>query len=239
MQEELKKEPTLVENIQEELLKIIKNGGYQTNDVLPKESELAEKLGVSRVVIREALSSLRALGFIETKKKKGTVLVSPQPFDILQLIISSGTLDNESIRDLYDIRLMLEIGLADFIFDKREDKYLQELHRLVDEEDECIDPERLRELDVEFHSILYKMANSPSLAKFQSLVSRIFMLYPQRPSNWKKIEFVTHRALLRILETGNPDSFRAAMRLHLTYQFENREKNLESFFEANRVQNRK
>lgn len=234
MEEENKKELTLVETAQQQILDYVTKGGYQSNQILPKENELAEKLGVSRVVIREALGRLRVLGFLETKKKKGTILVSPQPFGIMEVIINSGALSESSVRDLYELRLMLELGLADFIFERKNDKGMQELLKLVEEEDACKDPKRLVEIDVEFHSVLYKMANSRSLYNFQKLLGKIFMLYPQqRDKNWRKGEIITHRSLYRILETGNPETFRSAMRLHLTNQFENRDRYIERYYGKN------
>lgn len=225
------KELTLVETIQQRILEFITKEGYQSNLVLPKENELADTLGVSRVVVREALSSLRALGFLETKKKKGTILVSPQPFGVMEVIINSGALDESSVRDLYELRLMLEIGSADFIFERKDEKSMAMLLKLVDEEDICEDARRLVEIDIEFHSILYRMANSRSLSNFQSLIGKIFTLYPQRPKNWRQQEIITHRSLYRILQNGNPDAFRSAMRLHLTYQFENRDKYLKAYYD--------
>lgn len=149
----------------------------------------------------------------------------------MEVIINSGALDESSVRDLYELRLMLEIGSADFIFERKDEKSMAMLLKLVDEEDICEDARRLVEIDIEFHSILYRMANSRSLSNFQSLIGKIFTLYPQRPKNWRQQEIITHRSLYRILQNGNPDAFRSAMRLHLTYQFENRDKYLKAYYD--------
>ena len=61
-----KEELTLVEQAQRDILKYISDN---KDPQLPKEQELVEQLGVSRVVVREALSRLRAVGIIETKRK--------------------------------------------------------------------------------------------------------------------------------------------------------------------------
>ena len=227
-----KRELTLVESTQQQILDYVTRGGYHSNQVLPREDDLAHTLGVSRVVLREALSRLRALGFLETRKKKGTVLISPQPFGVMETIINSGALDESSIKDLYELRLMLEIGLADFVFERKDEQGMSKLLALVEEEEICNDDERLVEIDVEFHTILYRMANSRSLSTFQSLIGKIFTLYPgKRFDKWRQHEIINHRSLYRILATGTPDAFRSAMRLHLTYQFENREKYLKAYYD--------
>lgn len=233
MNEIEKKDLTLVEATQQKILNYIAEKGLRPNTVLPKESELADTLSVSRVVIREALSSLRALGFLETKKKKGTILTSPQPFGIMEIIINSGTLDKNVIRDLYELRLMLEIGAADFIFERKDQASMDRLLELVEEEETCDNIRRLVEIDIEFHSILYQMANSKSLSNFQHLLGKTFSLYPhQREENWRQQEIITHRSLYTILLNGNADSFRSAMRLHLTHQFEKRDKYLDTYYNS-------
>ena len=109
----MKEDLTLVEQTQRDILKYISEN---KDSKLPKENELSELLGVSRVVIREALSRLRAVGIIETKRKKGSTVVVPEVFGVLKSIVSSGLLDKQTLRDLYELRLMLEIGMSDFIF---------------------------------------------------------------------------------------------------------------------------
>src|SRR5699024_10460082 len=112
----MKKESTLTEQTEQKILKYISEQAYQLGDTLPKENEFSEILGVSRVVLREALSRLRILGFVETKRKRGTILTSPNLFYGVKTIVNSGKLDEDSLKDLYEVRIMLEIGMADFIF---------------------------------------------------------------------------------------------------------------------------
>ena len=128
----MKEDVTLVEQTQRDILKYISQNGNSSR--LPKEQEFVELLGVSRVVVREALSRLRAVGIIETKRKKGTVVVVPEVFGVLKSIVASGLLDKDTLRDLYQLRLMLEIGMADFIYMNRTDAQMEELDRIVAEE---------------------------------------------------------------------------------------------------------
>lgn len=223
---------SLVEITQQQILDLVTKEDSLSGKILPKEDELANELGVSRVIIREALSRLRALGFLETKKKKGSVLLSPKPFEVMGVIINSRVMDESSVRDLYELRLMLEVGIADFVFERKNQEGMSKLLELIKEEEECEDSMRLVEIDIEFHTVLYKMASSASLSNFQSMIGKIFTLYPiERPKNWRAQELVTHRSLYYILQNGSPDAFRSAMRLHLTYQFENRDKYLKAYYE--------
>lgn len=217
----MQKDLTLAEQTERKILKYIAEKGFQTGDALPKENELSEILGVSRVVVREALSRLRILGFVETRRKRGTVLTSPNIFYGIKTILTSGTLDKDALKDLYEVRLMLEIGMADFLFMHREERYLAELQKIISEENVTTDSEMLTRLDIRFHSTLYKMSGNKSLFAFQNLLNTLFATFAPRRKDWKVKQIISHESLLEILRSGTPDSFRVAMRLHLNTRFEN------------------
>ncbi|MDR2146918.1 MAG: FCD domain-containing protein [Tannerella sp.] len=213
----------LVEQVQKKLLQYIVEQNIKKGEQFPKESELADKLGVSRVIVREALSSLRTLGFIETRKKRGTTLISPDVFGVLKIIINSGILDVDSLRDLYELRLMLEIGMSDFIFLRKTANDMQLLENIVNQEKEAATTEESIQLDVLFHKTLYKISGNKSLESFQKLLDGLFSIYVPRKKDWQVKQIISHAGLLEVLKSGTPDAFRMAMRLHLNTQFENME----------------
>jgi GntR family transcriptional repressor for pyruvate dehydrogenase complex len=53
------------------ILAAIKGGQFSAGDQLPPERELAQKLGLSRNLLREAIGALEALGIVEVKKRLG------------------------------------------------------------------------------------------------------------------------------------------------------------------------
>lgn len=235
-----KEDSSLVEQAQRDLLKYISQNS--TNSHLPKEQELVEILGVSRVVVREALSRLRALGIIETKRKRGTVVVAPDVFAVLKTIIASGVLDRDSLRDLYQLRLMLEVGMADFIYLNMTEEQLDGLDKIVAEEVELEremtmaedDDQRyaiakkLTDVDIRFHSALFEMTGNKSLMDFQYILRHLFTLYrPKIKADYHSRTIISHVSLYNLLRTGTADTFRTAMRLHLKTQFENMKSILE------------
>lgn len=231
-----KEDISLVEQTQRDILKYISE--HNSNSQLPKEQEFVTLLGVSRVVVREALSRLRALGIIETKRKKGTVVVVPDIFGTLKSIVSSGLLDKNTLRDLYQLRLMLEIGMADFVFQNKNEGMIRKLDEIVAHEVELEDQlnraedpdeirrlaEELRDVDIRFHSALFETTGNKSLMDFQYLLRHLFSLYaPRVKKDFHTRTIVSHVGLFNLLCNGTPDAFRMAMRLHLKTQFENME----------------
>lgn len=238
----MKEDITLVEQTQRDILKYIANN---KEAALPKEQEFVELLGVSRVVVREALSRLRAVGIIETKRKKGSVVVAPEVFGVLKSIVASGLLDRDTLRDLYELRLMLEIGMSDFVFMNKTDSQMAQLDSIVGEEDELWDrmaraadaseryelSKQLTDVDVRFHSTLFEMTGNKSLVDFQYILRHLFTLYyPKTNNDYHSRTLVSHISLYNILRTGTADAFRMGMRLHLKTQFDNMESILDKTF---------
>ena len=241
-----KEDISLVEQTQRDILKYISQ--HSENPHLPKEQEFVEILGVSRVVVREALSRLRALGIIETKRKRGTVVVAPEIFAVLKTIIASGVLDKDTLRDLYQLRIMLEVGMADFIYLKKTPDQMEQLDEIVSEEVEleremtmaATEEQRysvakkLTDVDIRFHSALYEMTGNKSLIDFQYILRHLFTLYrPKIKADYHTRTIVSHVSLFNLLRTGTADAFRMAMRLHLKTQFENMESILDRTIENN------
>ena len=164
------------------------------------------------------------MGFIETKRKRGTVLKSPDMFYGVKTIVNSGKLDLESLKDLYEVRIMLEIGMADFIFLRKTEESLKTLDNIVANEEatDVDDLETLASLDIQFHTTLYKMSGNKSLGTFQNLLNTLFTTY-SRSKNWRSRQIISHATLVGILKKGTTDAFRTAMRLHLNTRFEDLE----------------
>src|SRR5919199_1816599 len=125
---------SLVDKVEANLVELLQERKLKVGDAIPKETELAEALGVSRTVIREALLRLRMMGLIESKKKKGAVITSPDLFGIMSKSMNPHILDQNTLKEMFEIRLVLEIGMADFIFQRITKEDIKELKKIVSKE---------------------------------------------------------------------------------------------------------
>ena len=107
---------SLVDKVEDSLVDLLQKRKLSVGDVIPKEIELAEALGVSRTVVREALTRLRIMGLIESKKKKGSVITSPDIFGLMSKSMNPHILAPDTLKEIFEIRLVLEIGMADLLF---------------------------------------------------------------------------------------------------------------------------
>src|SRR5436853_6979 len=107
---------SLVDKVEANLVDLLQRRKLRVGDSIPKETELAESLGVSRTVVREALTRLKMMGLLESRKKKGAFITTPDIFSIMRKSMNPVMLGQETLKEIFEIRLMLEIGMADFIF---------------------------------------------------------------------------------------------------------------------------
>ena len=68
---------TLADGVENRLLAYIRQAQIVPGDLLPGEEQLADDLNVSRHIVREGISRLKALGLVESRKKRGIVLKRP------------------------------------------------------------------------------------------------------------------------------------------------------------------
>jgi GntR family transcriptional regulator, transcriptional repressor for pyruvate dehydrogenase complex len=214
---------TRAELVEERIRAYLKKKKLKPGDPIPKETELAESLGVSRNVIREALSRFRMLGLIESRKKRGMILTKPDIMNGFERVLDPNLLDPATLVDIFEMRLVLEMGMAELIFLKKTSKDIAELEKIVSKSPGQNDVYFKLEHEVEFHSKLYEITGNETLHRFQRLLLPIFQFVIEEEAHQKqppKTGKVDHRQLVEIIKTGTPMEFRQSMYSHLEPHFE-------------------
>ncbi|WP_209402473.1 FadR/GntR family transcriptional regulator [Pseudozobellia sp. WGM2] len=221
---------SLVDKVEVRLLAFFKENNLKPGDAIPKELDFAESLGVSRTVVREALLRLRTLGLVESKKHRGMILKQPDIINNFERIMDPTLLGEDTLKQLFELRLILEMGMADFLFENRTQKDMDELEEIVAAE-EATDTGKIRftlDKEIAFHGKLYQMSNNSTLQKFQNLLLPVFdYVYLKETKNtdldgyhFSGGKFISHRMLFENLKVGTPETFRNAMRRHLEPHFD-------------------
>lgn len=217
---------TLVDKVEQRLIEFFKENKLVPGDSIPKELDFAGSLGVSRTVVREALLRLRTLGLIESRKHRGMILTRPDIIGNFKRILDPVLLSNDTLKDLFELRLILEMGMSELLFARKTQKDLDDLEEIVvqEEETKTITKSFILEKEILFHGKLYKISNNETLQRFQVLLLPVFEFVHEQPS-WsiekmrEPTKLVTHRNLLDNLKIGTPETFRIAMRNHLDPHF--------------------
>lgn len=214
---------SLVDKVEARLISLLHQRKLKVGDSIPKELELATSLGVSRTVIREALMRLRMMGLIDTRKKKGAIITSPDIFGNLAKSLNPYILSEETLKEIFEIRLVLEVGMADLLFRNVTPDDIKELKQIVKNEPASAKNHMFEaSYEIQFHGKLYQISKNETLTKFQSLLLPIFG-FVEKSSLFKPVtnpkKFVSHKQLVSILEKGTPEEFRNGMRSHLENHF--------------------
>ena len=186
--------------------------GKLTGGTSLTEQSLSKRLGVSRTPIRAALHKLSEEGLVSIVPNKGAVVVGVSRDDLI---------------DIYNMRMRLE-GLASATAASRitpEDlSALRESVELAEAYIKDNDPERLKTLDTEFHSIIYRASGSRMLNKTLSELHRNITSYrkmslsvPGRLENSVR----EHREILEAIESGNADLADRLTSRHVAAALEN------------------
>lgn len=214
---------TLAEKVELRLLEYFKSEDLTPGDAIPKEISLAESMGVSRNVVREALSRLRMLGIVETRKKRGMVMGHPDLFSGFKRLLDPDVLEIETVKEIFELRLVIEMGLAELLFLRKTGKDISELKHIVQMNNKVKSDKKRLEGEVEFHRKLYKIAGNETLRRFQNMLLPLFKFVADLETKEKgKVEKgeVDHEQLVKILEKGTPEEFRLGMYKHLAPHFE-------------------
>lgn len=218
---------SLVDKVEIRITEYIKGNRLQVGDTIPKEMEFAEALGVSRTVIREALSRLRTIGIIDSKKHKGMVVAQPDIIQNFEKVMETNLLGDETLLDIFELRLILEMGMVDLVFARKTDDDLIELEKIVAKMENGAPESNVFSLqnEVAFHGKLYDMSGNKTLQRVQNILLPVFKYVhdhklPDAKTYMYAKKFVTHRQLLDYLKEDDKEKFRKGLAQHLEPHFD-------------------
>ncbi|GGS94821.1 FadR/GntR family transcriptional regulator [Nonomuraea spiralis] len=205
----------------ERLLQAIKLGVVAYGDKLPPERELAVRLGISRVTLREAIRALQDAGYLDVRRGRyGGAFVTyvpprPDAGDLRQAVADMGMAE---LSDALTFRLAVECGAAQVLATSEltPDKREVLLRRLTELNEAPL--EDYRRLDTAFHLSIAELTGSTLLATTcadaRSRVSDLLNAIPMLQVNIEHAA-AQHRAIVDAILAGDPDAARRAMAEHL------------------------
>ena len=206
----------IVQQIEDSILK----GDLKAGDQLPAERELAQRFGVSRTAVREAVKALREKGLVEAYSGRGTFITdgtSQAVRQSLDLMVKIGQPEGSTY--LAEVRSILEPEIAALAAMRVQDPELATMREAVAVMDKAgQDPDAYIEADLDFHLALAEAAANPLiLSLIDSIVGllreqrlRIFKV-PGGPERGQ----VHHKRILEAMERHDSERAREAMKAHL------------------------
>tara|TARA_R110002111_G_scaffold262586_2_gene339312 strand:- start:13334 stop:14005 length:672 start_codon:yes stop_codon:yes gene_type:complete len=145
--------------------------------VLMTEGQLAEEYQVSRTIVREAVSRLRALGILDGKQRRGLVVQSPDFIQLLSDSIPHLAASQTDERELKMLRYVIELGAIELAVKNATAAQMDRLDAIVTQMEKSIEAQQWEagvELDLAFHSLVLEMTNSKYVAGMQQVLSHFF-----------------------------------------------------------------
>ena len=206
----------LYEQVVEQLRLYVIEQGLRAGDRLPPERELAARLGVSRVSVKQAIVVLKVQGLVDTRHGGGTYLrqdsLHVEPVETLME-------RKRRLPDVLEAREALETKLAELAARRRTAEDLAEIDEALSQMRQQIDAgERGLEGDRRFHAAVTAAARSALLAQFmRSIAEQIAesrqesLRQPGRPLR----SLGQHRRIADAIRAGDPRAAASAMRRHV------------------------
>lgn len=182
------------------------------------EIHLANKLGVSRTPIREAIRMLELEGLVKMVPRKGAEVAR---------------ISKQDLRDVLEVRRSLDSLAVSLACSRITDEEKKTLSQAEDEFERSIntkDATTIAEADVKFHDVILKASKNGRLVQMvNNLAERVYryrLEYIKDSRNHERL-IEEHRRIMRYIEAGDAENARNAIEMHI----DNQEKNIISQLE--------
>ena len=155
----------LSDQVEEQILDMIRSGEYKVGDRLPAERDLTEFFDVGRSSVREALFSLERKGFVKISRGDRPKVTRPTPDTLIRGFsdVAEGVLTQpDGILHFDQVRLFFESSLAHFAAENATGEQLEELEKALSKNEKTIgDNARFRVTDLAFHRVFAELTGNP------------------------------------------------------------------------------
>ncbi|WP_296256187.1 MULTISPECIES: FadR/GntR family transcriptional regulator [unclassified Pseudomonas] len=197
-------------------------GSIAPGEKLPSESEIVRQHGVSRTVVREAISKLQASGLVETHQGRGTFVLQRSEPRSMRLNIETAF----SVRHIIELRMGLEVQAVALAAQRRTPAQWAAMRRALDDyqdllakEDSCVEADR------RFHLLIAEATGNPYFFEIlhnlgSAVIPRSRIASAERAgaslTHHAYLANLEHEAILAAIRRQDPDAARAAMWTHLS-----------------------
>lgn len=202
------KSVSLANQVFDTLEKNILNGTYASGEII-SEKRLSEELGVSRTPIREAMTRLAHEKLIKDSPN-GTVVIG---------------ISQKDLRDLFEVKMRIEVVATNRAVDNITPEGLKELKDILDQQEYYAqkgDTLKVRDLDTEFHDVIYKECGSIILEGILSPIHHKMMKYRQASLELEHRimdSVAEHKAIYDAIVEKDCDKVDSLMLVHIEHAY--------------------
>lgn len=208
---------SLSERVAQEIEKYIIESGLTADDRLPNEQKLAERLGVSRSTVREAIKILVSRNVVRIERGRGTFITEQPGVAVDPLGFNFVRDKRKLIHDLLEMRLMVEPSIAALAAERA----TPEEHRALREQADCVETsirrgENHAEGDAQLHMLIAAATHNDVVSSVLPVLHQAVALFLQVTGDTLLEHTITaHRAIVDAIVRGDAAAASAAMADHL------------------------
>jgi GntR family transcriptional repressor for pyruvate dehydrogenase complex len=219
----------------QKLIHLISQGNIAVEGKLPSERDLASLLDTSRPLLREALISLEALGYLEIRDRQGLFLAGENPNETLQALGQAQVWPLEILSQVMEIRQIMDPGATALAALRRKSKDMDKLNECISMLEKIHSEHDPDEASLGaywnkvLHSTIFNATGNTLLARlYESLLEmsekgisamrKNVLNYGTSDTNKQVLE--QHRSLVAALRDKDMDRAREASKAHLKYTIE-------------------
>ena len=203
------RQPSLAQQLVAQLSARIGRGTFARSGRLPTEAQIIDEFGVSRTVVREAISRLSAAGLVETRHGIGTFILAPGESRNFRIDASELTTLAEVLAVL-ELRISMEGEAAGLAAERRSAAQLRALRRALEAFAENIATGETVPHDYEFHRQVAAATGNRYFVQFMEYLGT--MIIPRTRINSASLAGHEREAYLRLVHREHEGIFNAIRR---------------------------
>jgi GntR family transcriptional repressor for pyruvate dehydrogenase complex len=210
---------SVAEQVAKTLLDLIRTKNLKPGDMLPPERELAATMQVSRPSVREALRGLQILGVLKVRQGYGIYVSALDATELLAPLQFLLTLNAENINALYEVRQLIDLGVARKAAERITAADILRLKQLVVmQRDLVFDPLSFRASDLKFHTIIMEATGNSFIVRTSNALYLLGFEYRRIASETPGVlqqSLADHELIVDALARHDADATASAVEQHL------------------------
>lgn len=218
---------TLSEQIADEIINMIQEGGFGPGDKLPTEKELCCLLGAGRNTVREALRLLVSRNVVVIRQGSGTFISEKQGVADDPLGFSMVNDRKKLTKDLLQVRLILEPPIAALAAQCAKEEEVEELRSILEKMEDVMRKKKdYSALDREFHQKIAQCTHNQVMETLIPVIGNGVAVFAKEVEKTEyKQTLISHRKIFEYIRDKKSFEAEAEMRFHLLFnsnRYENR-----------------